>query len=139
MTEPPGRTTRPSAVGALLRAAGLQPGSRRSDVDTVGIRDAERKTGVSRQTLSMYLKPVGPQGRRYDPWTLDRVAHGLGVDRRALGIAAMRDNGVMLAGTGDDMADLYEYLGNRDESEQVQILAWLAQRVALRDTKGDAG
>src|SRR5438128_5197471 len=98
-------TTRESAVGALLRAAGLRPHSRKADFDTIGIREAERRTGVSRQTLSMYLKPVGPEGRRYDPWTLDRVAHGLGVDRRALGVAAMRDNGVMLPGTNDDLAD----------------------------------
>lgn len=121
---------RESAVGALLRAAGMEPRSRKGDLDTIGLREAERRSGVSRQTFSIWLSDVGPEGRRYDKTTLDRVATALGIDRRKLGVAAMQDSGVVLP---SDAVDVYEYLIDRDDKEKRQILAWLATEVARQD------
>lgn len=123
---------RESAVGALLRAAGVVPNARRSDLHEIGLREAERKTGVSRQTLSVWLRDLeAGERRKYEAFTLDKVANALGIDRRALGVAAMKDSGQVLSGN-DELDDLYSYLSQRDDAEQRQIMAWLAQRLAER-------
>lgn len=124
---------RESAVGKLLRAAGVQKNARLSDIDKLGIRDAARKTGVSRQTLSNWMRDLEPGERRqYDAMSLDLVASGLSINRRELGIAAMQDSGHVLAGAAE-LDELYDYLGQRTDAEKRQILSWLAQSVAGQD------
>lgn len=129
---------RESAVGRLLRQAGVEPRARRHERDKLGLREAEQKTGVSRQTLSVWLRPLAPgERRKYDARTLDLVSEGLGISRRALGIAAMQDAGQVLIGSDTETLEaIYDYLAQRDPGEQAQILAWLAQRIAERRSGG---
>lgn len=102
---------RDSAVGALLRAAGVTPFARRGDLHAIGVREAERVTGVSRQTISNWLSPLEPEGRKYNAGTLDAVASGLGINRRRLGIAAAVDMGLLEPGDGcPNCAELREGL-----------------------------
>lgn len=80
---------RESAVGRLLREAGVGPGR---DAE-IGMREAERRTGVSRQTLAAWLAPIDPDNPiRHTKKNLELVARGLGIDRAALGMASMIDN-----------------------------------------------
>lgn len=131
-------TTRESAVGKLMRAAGVSPNARKSDLSEVGLREAERRTGVSRQTLSVWLRDLEPgERRKYEAFTLDKVANGLGIDRRALGVAALKDSGHVLSGS-DDLDELYAYLAQRDDDEQHQIMLWLAERLAERRRGSDS-
>lgn len=126
--------TRESAVGRLLRDAGVTKYARQREPGLIGIREAERRTGVSRQTLSVWLRDLeGGERRRYDAASLDLVAQGLGINRRALGIAAMQDSGHVLAGGSAHLENLYEYLAERSDAEKVQILKWLAERIATAD------
>lgn len=123
---------RESAVGALLRAAGVVLNARRSELHLVGLREAERRTGVSRQTLSVWMRDLEPNERRkYEAFTLDKVAHGLNIDRRALGVAALKDSGQLLGGS-DELDELYSYLAQRDDAEQRQIMLWLAEQLNKR-------
>jgi hypothetical protein len=85
---------RESAVGALLRAVGVTATHGRAP-GAIGIREAERLTGVSRQTISAWLKPVEGDGRKYNAGTLDAVASALGINRRRLGVAAAVDMGLL--------------------------------------------
>lgn len=131
---------RESAVGKLLRAAGVEPRARRDDLEKMTIREAERKTGVSRQTLHTWLRDLAPGERRqYDAKRLDMVAEGLKISRRELGVAAMLDAGQVLAGSGEDaeqtLRQVYDYLSNRTIDEQTQLMAWLAQRIAEKRAK----
>lgn len=131
------RGGRESAVGRLLRAAGVQPRARRAELHAIGIREAERRTGVSRQTLSVWLRDLRPGERRqYDARTLDAVSHGLGISRRELGVAAMQDAGQVLLGddAGQTLHAVTEWLADRTDVEKRQILAWLAQHIAESDS-----
>jgi hypothetical protein len=105
-----------SAVGALLRAAGVSPNARKADLHSIGVREAERMTGVSRQTISVWLRPVDPEGRVYTKATIDKVAAGLGIDRRQLGIAAVQDSGLLLDGSGCPSCDHYREALDREVS-----------------------
>lgn len=78
---------RESAVGRLLTEAGVGPDR------PIGLREAERRTGVSRQTLAAWLAPVDPTNPiRHTKKNLDLVSRGLDIDRAALGMASMIDN-----------------------------------------------
>jgi transcriptional regulator with XRE-family HTH domain len=121
----------------MLRERGVTPGARKRDVDSIGLREAERLTGVSRQTISDWLQPMADDERRnYTAKTLDAVAHGLGINRRELGIAAARDAGALLVNTDAGLLDIYEYLETRNDDENAELLGWLAQRLASRGRRG---
>lgn len=121
---------KPSAVSALLREHGVELRSRKGD-RTVGLRDAERMTGVSRQTLSVWMRDVPAGGRNYDARTLDAVAAGLGINRRQLGLAALRDSGLLQQGV--PAADVLCYLLEKMSTEQVAIVNLrAAQELASR-------
>ncbi len=66
----------------------------------IGVREAARLTGVSRQTISVWLGPVDGEGRNYNAGSLDAVAAGLGINRRRLGVAAAVDMGLLEPGDG---------------------------------------
>ena len=103
---PPG--PRPSAVGDLLREAGVAPWAGK---DGVGQREAARLCGVSRTTIGNWMAPLGGEPRNYDPATLDMVAAGLRISRRRLGLAAAVDMGLLEPGDGcPRCADLREGL-----------------------------
>lgn len=109
---------RVSAVGDLLRGVGVTNTNGRA-AGAIGLREAERLTGVSRQTFSIWLSPVDEGGRNYNAGTLDEVATGLGINRRRLGLAAAVDMGLLEPGDGcptcaelrEGLADLLERTG----------------------------
>lgn len=98
---------RESAVGRLLREHGVGG----DGPDAITVRKAEQLTGVSRQTIATWLRPVDPaKPVRHTNKNLDLIANGLEIDRRRLGMASMIDNGaaVEIADEGSMLAQLGE-------------------------------
>jgi len=118
----------------LLRQAGVAKYVR-AGADQISIREAERRTGVSRQTLSVWMRELEEgERRRYDALSLDLVANGLKIDRRELGIAALKDSGHVVE-SDDQAGELIDWLAQRTSDEKRQALAWLLQEVARQDAE----
>jgi transcriptional regulator with XRE-family HTH domain len=85
-----------SRVAALLRArAGV--GTLLSESEAAG------RCGLSRQTLSKVMRGLT---RDIKPTTLDKLANGLGIDRKLLGLEALVDAGhIQVSGSGSSVAE----------------------------------
>jgi transcriptional regulator with XRE-family HTH domain len=90
-----------SRIAALLRAYGV-------GVDGgMSIRQAAAKTGLSRETLSRLMRPIGTGSvRRIRKDNLDKIAGGLGIPRDLLEREMMADWGYAQAISSSTVAEV---------------------------------
>lgn len=89
--------THESELGRVLRKYGVG--------QSINMSEAERRTGISRQTIAKWMRPVSPENAiRHTRVTLDAVADGLGIPRGELHHASQVDQGTALVpvDAGDD-------------------------------------
>lgn len=85
-----------SRIARLLRAYGVG--------ETMSIRQAAIRTGLSRETLSRLMRPLeAAETRRIRSENLDKIADGLGIPREVLQREMMADWGYVQSVTDSDM------------------------------------
>lgn len=106
---------RTSRIAELLRAYGVG--------ETISIRAAATKIGLSRETLSRLMRPLDAgETRRIHKTNLDKIADGLGIPRDLLEREMMSDWGYAQAVTGSDVAEVLSQIQGMTQNELAQLV-----------------
>lgn len=118
-----------SAVARLLRQHGVG--------GPIPVREAARRTGVSRTTINNWLDSDPANPIRHNKTSLTRIATGLGIDRTELANASLIDNGAHGIPIGDGDADAIlarlvdlQRQARAIEQSVTQLMVLYAQRFA---------
>ena len=109
-----------SRIAHRLRAYGV--GERFS------IRDAAKRTGLSRETISRLMRPVEHQEtRRIRSENLDKIADGLGIPRDLLEREMMADWGYVQAVTDSDVAGVLSQITDFSPTDLARLISEIAR------------
>lgn len=107
--------TKESRIAALLRKYGVG--------NTISIRAAATKIGISRETLSRLMRPLDSgETRRIHKGNLDKIADGLGIPRDLLEREMLADWGWAQAVTGSDVAEVLSQIQGMTQVELAQLV-----------------
>lgn len=124
-----------SRIARLLRAYGVG--------ETMSIRQAAARTGLSRETLSRLMRPLeAAETRRIRSENLDKIADGLGIPREVLQREMMADWGYVASVTDSDMNAVLSQIAHFTPMDLVRLQMEIArlQQIRLDDpANGPAG
>lgn len=111
-----------SRIAAVLRAYGVRRRDDPPSPDTMSIRDAEKKTGVSRETIARLMRPLeSNERRRIRADNLRKLAEGLGIPLDLLERENLADWGYVQAVEESDLATLQAQLRELSPEDLVKL------------------